>query len=61
MAHEAGKGSRSRPYSVNQQTYGNNWDTIFKKKETQYIEVLEGEESWSQRVIDENNRNNENG
>ncbi len=26
-----GKGSRPRPYSVDQKTFENNWDTIFKK------------------------------
>lgn len=28
----AGKGSKPRPYSVDQQTYSNNWDAIFNKK-----------------------------
>jgi hypothetical protein len=27
----AGKGSKSRPFSVTQEEYGNNWDNIFKK------------------------------
>jgi hypothetical protein len=26
-----GKGSRPRPYSVDQKTFDNNWDSIFKK------------------------------
>jgi hypothetical protein len=31
-----GKGSRPRPYSVSQETFGNNYDTIFgNKKKTQ--------------------------
>ena len=34
MAHEAGKGSRPRPYSVSQNTFSSNWDNIFKKKDT---------------------------
>ena len=34
MAAEAGKGSRPRPYSVSQDTFASNWDTIFRKKET---------------------------
>ena len=34
MAHEAGKGSRPRPYSVSQDTFSSNWDNIFKKKNT---------------------------
>ena len=28
----AGKGSKPRPFSVSQDTYGENWDNIFKKK-----------------------------
>lgn len=31
---EAGKGSRPRPYSVDKQTYDQNWDNIFNKKMT---------------------------
>ena len=27
----SGKGSRPRPYSVSQETFSNNWDSIFKK------------------------------
>jgi len=55
MAHEAGKGSRPRPYSVDQSTFRNNWDSIFGKKkvEDSQPEILEGEEMWTQRVIDE--------
>jgi hypothetical protein len=29
-----GKGSRPRPYSVSQEKFGNNYDAIFGKKET---------------------------
>lgn len=29
----SGKGSRPRPYSVNQQTFTSNWDRIFGPKE----------------------------
>lgn len=28
-----GKGSRPRPYSVDQKTFDNNWNRIFKNKE----------------------------
>lgn len=31
----AGKGSRPRPYSVDLNTFDNNWDNIFGKKEMQ--------------------------
>jgi hypothetical protein len=40
MAAEAGKGSRPRPYSVNQTTFGSNWDAIFGKKEQAVIEEI---------------------
>ena len=30
----SGKGSKSRPFSVDRQTFESNWDQIFKKKET---------------------------
>jgi hypothetical protein len=37
---EAGKGSRPRPYSVDQKTFDNNWDTIFRKNEQSVIEEV---------------------
>ena len=38
-----GKGSRARPFSVNQQTFDNNWDTIFKKNKDMQVRVQENE------------------
>ena len=32
MAHEAGKGSRPRPYSVSKEEFDNRFDAIFSKK-----------------------------
>lgn len=29
---DGGKGSKPRPFSVDQKTFDNNWDNIFKKK-----------------------------
>jgi hypothetical protein len=56
-AWQGGKGSRPRPYSVDQKTFDNNWDNIFnKKKQSEDVPVLENEETWSQRVIDENDK-----
>lgn len=59
-----GKGSRPRPFSVDQKTFDDNFDRIFGKKKKQESEldnipVLENEETWSQRVIDENERREE--
>ena len=31
MAHEAGKGSTPRPFSVCQDEYNNRWDVIFSR------------------------------
>lgn len=31
---DGGKGSNPRPFSVDQKTYQNNWDNIFKKKDS---------------------------
>ncbi len=59
------KGSKPRPYSVTQEQFSKNWDNIFKKEvswdhyndmpspSAYDIPVLENEEMWSQRVIDE--------
>jgi Zn finger protein HypA/HybF involved in hydrogenase expression len=38
-----GKGSRPRPYSVDQKTFGDNFDNIFRKKKT---EIECGECNW---------------
>jgi hypothetical protein len=32
MSNQAGKGSKSRPFSVPQETFDNNWNRIFNKK-----------------------------
>lgn len=37
---EAGKGSRSRPYSVDKKTFDSNWDTVFRKQEQSVIEEV---------------------
>lgn len=59
------KGSRPRPYSVSKEQFSKNWDSIFKKEvpwdhyndmpspEAYDIPILENEEMWAQRVIDE--------
>jgi hypothetical protein len=60
----AGKGSKPRPFSVPKDQYDNNHETIFGKYVPRYlrnrtvedIPVLENEEMWSQRVIDENSK-----
>jgi hypothetical protein len=60
---EAGKGSKPRPFSVDEEEFSNNWDNIFKKPKTEYqlnkstgevesVTVLES-------VIDEKNSTDE--
>lgn len=44
---EAGKGSKPRPFSVDQKTFDTNWDTIFIKQDQ-----LEDKKSSNEQVID---------
>ena len=49
MAHEAGKGSTPRPFSVSQEEYNSRWDTIFSKdKVSKEIESDKNEEQHKQ-------------
>ena len=41
---DGGKGSSPSPYSVSQETYGNNFDAIFRKKTPQEIDDAKAEE-----------------
>ena len=34
---DGGKGSRPRPFSVDQKTFDSNWDTIFKKDKNMQV------------------------
>jgi hypothetical protein len=38
---DGGKGSRPRPFSVNQKTFDANWDAIFNKKDEKEEEPSE--------------------
>ncbi len=52
---DGGKGSRPRPYSVDQKTFGNNWDAIFGKKKP---EVEENKDTtFDQRMWEESLKN----
>jgi hypothetical protein len=48
MAAEAGKGSKPRPYSVDQKTFDTNWDSIFGKKD----KPAEDKKSADEEIID---------
>jgi hypothetical protein len=57
---DGGKGSRPRPYSVDQKTFDNNWDAIFgnKSKEQKTIEEVSkliAEETLDDTELGENN------
>lgn len=41
---DGGKGSSPRPYSVDQDTFADNWDKIFKKKKPDTEDGYEQEE-----------------
>jgi hypothetical protein len=41
---DGGKGSSPRPYSVSQETYGNNFDAIFRKKTPQEVDDAKAED-----------------
>jgi hypothetical protein len=41
---DGGKGSSPRPYSVDQETFADNWDKIFKKKKPDVEDGYEQEE-----------------
>ncbi len=38
---DGGKGSRPRPFSVDQKTFDSNWDNIFKKDKEMQVRVKE--------------------
>lgn len=38
---DGGKGSSPRPFSVDQKTFDNNWDNIFKKDKDMQVRVKE--------------------
>ena len=42
---DGGKGSKPRPFSVDQKTFDNNWDNIFKKRPNDYQDVLSTEDT----------------
>lgn len=51
----SGKGSSPRPYSVDQETFDNNWDTIFKSPKDRDDAIAE-DEAFSE--VDKNQEKN---
>jgi hypothetical protein len=50
---DGGKGSKPRPFSVNQKTFNDNWDKIFNKKKWDHYSDLPSPEAY----IDEDDVN----
>lgn len=50
--HNGGKGSKPRPFSVDQKTFDSNWDNIFKNRPSDYQDVLSTEDSMLDALVD---------
>ena len=59
MAHEAGKGSKSRPFSVTQQEYDSRWDAIFGRDIRKEEDALAEDEAFKA-IIERENRHRRN-
>lgn len=51
---DGGKGSSPRPFSVSQETYGNNFDAIFRKPSPKDIEDDKIEQEEFDRILQQN-------
>lgn len=51
---DGGKGSSPRPFSVSQETFGNNYDNIFRKPSTKEIEDDKAEQEEFDRILQQN-------
>ena len=41
---DGGKGSKPRPFSVDQETFDNNWNRVFQKEKNDYQDILSTED-----------------
>jgi len=51
---DGGKGSSPRPFSVSQETFGNNYDNIFRKPSQKEVEQDKYEQEEFDRILEEN-------
>jgi len=51
---DGGKGSSPRPYSVDQKTFGDNYDAIFRKKSPQEIDDAKAEDDAFEQLAKQN-------
>ena len=53
------KGSRSRPFSVSQSQFGNNFDAIFRKPDPREVEDQQNEDEAFDEILSKQKVNNE--
>ena len=53
---DGGKGSSPRPFSVSQQTFGDNYDVIFRKKTPKEIDDDRLEQEEFDRILEKNHQ-----
>jgi len=53
---DGGKGSNPRPFSVSQETFGDNFDAIFRKPSPKEIDDAIAEQEEFDRILEENKR-----
>ena len=53
------KGSRSRPFSVSQSQFGNNFDAIFRKPDPKVIEDQRNKDEAFEQILSRQETNNE--
>ena len=53
---DGGKGSSPRPFSVSQETFGDNFDAIFRKPSPKEIEDAKAEQEEFDRILEQNRK-----
>lgn len=53
---DGGKGSRPRPYSVDQETFQSNWEKAFGKKTPQEVQDAQNEDDEFKRIDQQNKK-----
>jgi hypothetical protein len=53
---DGGKGSSPRPFSVDQKTFANNYDAIFRKPDPKVVQDSENENDEFERIERENSK-----
>jgi hypothetical protein len=53
---DGGKGSSPRPFSVDQKTFANNYDAIFRKPDAKQVQDSKNEDDEFERIEKENSK-----